>query len=188
MSTPAQLPAAKRKQRRKITAADVEAIAELIVKRRLTETEACIHLGLNPRTWFCWKSDPRHGQNNSEALARVRAAWVESRCKSIEEVGDGANGTRRDWRAQAWMLERTLPERFGQQSERAPAPLPAIQAPTVNILVNAGYSDLPTPVAVRELPPERGPKQLTDAKPDYLDLVPRKAASPIPPAEKDKAQ
>jgi hypothetical protein len=138
-STP-PTPPAKRHQRRKITAADVEAIATLITRRRLTETESCIHLGINPQTWFQWKLNPANEARNSKALSRVRAAWIESRCKSIEEVGDGAPGTRRDWRAQAWMLERTLPDRFGTQQppvQTLPAPIPPA---VVNVWMELAYA------------------------------------------------
>jgi hypothetical protein len=129
---------AKRKQRQKISTGDVNAIATLIVRRRLTETEACIHLGIHPPSWFNWKAKEQNQVKNSECLARVRAAWVESRCKSIEEVGDGAPGTRRDWRAQSWLLERTLPERFGTQPP--PPPIQPAMPSTVNVWISAAYA------------------------------------------------
>ena len=125
--------APKKQQRRKITSEDIDAIAALIVRRRLTEAEACLSLGIHPPSWYNWKLKPHNQVKNAESLSRVRAAWVESRCKSIEEVGDGAPGTRRDWRAQAWMLERTLPERFGSQPPKPEDTRPAASGVTVNV-------------------------------------------------------
>lgn len=106
---------AKHKQRRKITTEDAEAIARLIITRRLTETEACLSLGIVPKTWFDWKSRGKHEADNLECLARVRAAWIESKCASIDEMGRPEAGKKRDWRAHAWLLERFHPDRFAAQ-------------------------------------------------------------------------
>lgn len=105
----------KQKQKRKITAADVDAIAKLIVTRRLTETEACLLLEIKPDTWFTWKGVQKNASKNVEALARVRAAWIESKCASIDEMGQPEAGKKRDWRAHAWLLERFHPDRFAAQ-------------------------------------------------------------------------
>ena len=168
----------KHKQRRKITSDDVESICTLITRRRLTETEACTHLGINPQSWFKWKGKPANEAKNANALSRVRAAWIESRCKSIEEVGDGAPGTRRDWRAQAWMLERTLPERFGTQQPPAAPPQPALPASVVNMWISNGYADTPAPQGGEVLDTWSEARQLAETT---------TTAEPAPPPRTRKA-
>ena len=123
---------------RKITPADVEAIAKLIVSRRLTETESCIHLGIRPEAWFHWKQMNKHHAQNEQVITRVRAAHVDSLISSIDEMGSPEAGKKRDWRAKAWQAERMFPERFGQAQQSAPAQ--ASMPTTVNVWIEAAYA------------------------------------------------
>lgn len=132
---------AKPKQKRKITVADVDAIAKLMVTRRLTETEACLLLGVNYHTWASWKCKPHNNRLNVEAIARVRAAWIESKCASIDEMGRPEAGKKRDWRAHAWLLERFHPDRFAAQPTQ-PQQQSALSPTVINVWLDAARDRL----------------------------------------------
>lgn len=101
---------------RKITRADVEEIARLIITRRLNETDSCNLLNINPRRWFKWKDRAKHKGEFDSLLSRVRAANIDAVIQTIDEAGTPCEGKRSDWRAKAWIAERVLaPELFGQQ-------------------------------------------------------------------------
>lgn len=116
-------------KRRKLTLADVEAVAERVTKFRLNESQACYRLNINPKQWFQFKQ--RHKvQGQFEAMIdAIRAAQIENCVQVIDEHGDGVEYTALnkqgevvtltkpgDWRAKAWIAERVLsPEVFGDR-------------------------------------------------------------------------
>ncbi len=83
--------------RRKISLNDIESIADLCVKR-LTETEACKLLDINPQCWFDWKGRNSNVTKFSDALMRLKAGKINACMEGIQAAGA------RDWRA----LDRTL--------------------------------------------------------------------------------
>jgi hypothetical protein len=133
--------APEHKQRtRKLTEADLEAIASLIVDCGLTETEAAIHCGFKPQSLWDFKTKHKGASKYSEAIARLRGASLQRIVMSIKDAGtpdaDPASKKRADWRALAWIAEKiTAPDRLGQQVQ--------VGGPTTNnqILVNCGGED-----------------------------------------------
>lgn len=133
-----------KKQRIKLTLNDAHDIAELMVKFRMTETEACNHLDINPVRWFEFKVRKKVLPEFSKAQERIRAARLVSVISSIDEAGDERSydyvdkrGEVKsitkpgDWRAKAWIAERVLaPERLGQQQQP--------QAVQVNVYAQLG--------------------------------------------------
>jgi len=159
----------KRPQRVRITIGDVNAIARLIVTRRLSESEACVHLGINPPSWFNWKSKGRNMVKNAECLTRVRAAHIDALISSIDEMGSPAAGSKRDWRAKAWQAERLFNDRFGAQQQPTADTPPALNIGNVNLWLSAAYRP---PAQVVDVEPA---KQLEDPPP------PKKMPSLLPP-------
>lgn len=137
---------APKKQRIKLTLNDANDIAELMVKFRMTETEACNHLDINPVRWFEFKVRKKVLPEFSKAQERIRAARLVSVISAIDEAGNERSydyvdkrGEVKsitkpgDWRAKAWIAERILaPERLGQQQA-------AVQA-AVNVYNQLGIS------------------------------------------------
>ena len=128
-----------RRPRAKITAADLENIARLIITRRLNERECCELLNIRPRSWYAWRERHENQAEFEGLLARVRASHIDALLTSIDEMGSPAAGNKRDWRAKAWQAERVFQDRFGQNQPQAPAPQPAISSPVVNVLVQSIY-------------------------------------------------
>jgi hypothetical protein len=130
-----------RQRTRKLTEADLEAIASLIVDCGLTETEAAIHCGFKPQSLWDFKTKHKGASKYSEAIARLRGASLQRIVTSIKAAGtpdaDPASRKRADWRALAWIAEKiTAPDRLGQQ------PTPTTTTTTNNqILVNCGGED-----------------------------------------------
>jgi hypothetical protein len=109
-------------KRHKINETDVKQMADLIAKR-ITETGACLMLGINPQTWFKWKIRARHAAKFENVLTHARETKLKACIEAIDESGDskeinlpnGKTYTKNgDWRAKAWLAERVLaPERLG---------------------------------------------------------------------------
>ena len=121
---------------RKIDEETINEMAKLMSKR-ITETGACLMLGIIPQSWFNWKG--RNASKFSDALLRARETKLAACIDAIDEAGDGdaARGIKADWRAKAFIVERVLaPERYGKAGESAPP------APVVNIAVLDSLSRL----------------------------------------------
>ena len=114
------------KRRRKLTEVDIKAIADLITARKLTETEACISLDIKPEQWQVWKCRGKHGSKFESLIARARTENIKILLGRIDSASQDAeieiNGKvitkRGDWRAAAWLAEKT-DARF--QDAQAPA-------------------------------------------------------------------
>lgn len=130
---------------RKLCIQDIDPIVRLIVTRRLTETEACLNLGIDPKQWWVFKQRKKIAPEFASILDRVRGASIQACLDSIDEAGDPqAKVTRSgdvikvpgDWRAKAWIAERVLSgERFSQQVT------PTTSTTTNQILMNCGGED-----------------------------------------------
>lgn len=165
------------RERIRLGVSDVEDISELIIRYRMTETEACSHLNINAKRWFEFKTRKKIAPEFSKAQERLRAARLKNAIDSIDEAGNERSydyidkrGEVKsitkpgDWRAKAWIAERILaPERLGQQQ--------AAPTATVNVYNQLGISidDIGSKVyAARQskaIDVQASSKQLTDAKP-----------------------
>lgn len=115
--------------RRKITNRDVEEMCKLMAKR-ITETGACLMLGIRPQSWFNWKAVQRNNSKFQDYFVRIREEKLNACLEAIDEAGDKRTYVNKkgevceasgDWRAKAWMAERAYaPDRF---SDRQQAPV-----------------------------------------------------------------
>lgn len=96
-------------QRARITEVDVENMAQLAANG-LTEAEACMYLNIKYKQWADWKSKNRQASYFKECFVRVKAAKINGMIEHIRAVG-----LAKDWRALAWILERTESERFADK-------------------------------------------------------------------------
>jgi hypothetical protein len=125
-----------RKPRRRLKMADIKALASLVVKYRLNEREACLELGIAPKTWANFKLRHKTQEAFEEMINGIRAAQLrncitsidnagnDKELESVNKKGESVTITKPgDWRAKAWIAERVLsPERFGQQQAQSAAP------------------------------------------------------------------
>lgn len=97
-------------KRRKLTVKDIGDIAKLVAMR-LTETEACLRLDINPRQWFQFKQ--RKAEKFESAISRVRGAKVQACIETLESAAKAVNLKTGipEWRAADRLLER-LDDRF----------------------------------------------------------------------------
>ncbi len=123
---------------RRLTRADIKQVAELVVKYRMNETEACLECGIRPKQWFLFKHRHKFAENFEVMLNTVRAANIRNCIDAIDESGSDREFTALnkrgeevtitkpgDWRAKAWIAERVLAaDRFGDR-----------QAPATNVNV-----------------------------------------------------
>jgi hypothetical protein len=105
----------KPSQNRRITLGDVDEIAKLMIEG-LNQREACYSIGIKPDTFDKWKSLHKNSPVFTEALTRMRAAYIQGRLKHIH------NAEAKDWRAADRLLQIAAPERYGSKGEQqAPA-------------------------------------------------------------------
>ena len=123
------------KRARKLTNQDIQAIADCVATMKLTETEACLHLGIKPHQWKVWKSRGKHSATFETIIARTRANDIAGLVNKIRRAGDDQeielpNGRiankRGDWRAPAWILERVAPQ-FAPVNNANAAPAVTVQ-------------------------------------------------------------
>lgn len=95
-------------------------------------THASAAVGVDRRTLYRWLEqggkDLAEGRNTDEAKfhARVAQARAKGKVAMCQVIDDAA---KRDWRAAAWMLERTDPELFGEKIEMTRRPEARGEAP-----------------------------------------------------------
>ena len=135
-------PPAKR-QKRKITSGDVEAIATLITRRRLTETEACHSLGINAESWFHWKIKP-HNQAEERAaffaceprgLNRVASPLKRWAMEHQERAGIGG-------RKPGCWKERFQRNLLRSRTKSPPPPQPTIPLQIINTWISVARGEL----------------------------------------------
>jgi len=115
--------------RRRLKRADIEAVAKLVVKYRMNETEACLECGIAPKTWFNFKQRHKTQEQFEVMINGIRASQLRNCVDSIDDAGTtreyesvnkkGEQVTLTkfgDWRAKAWIAERVLaPERLSDR-------------------------------------------------------------------------
>jgi|ERR1035437_326702 hypothetical protein len=123
------------KIRRRLTIQDVEAIANLVATMKMTESQACLHLAIKPHQWIVWKNRAKRSALFETIIERTRANSIAGLVGKIQRAGDDQeiilpNGKiinkRGDWRAPAWLLEKTAPQ-FKPDNGQAPAPAITVQ-------------------------------------------------------------
>jgi len=122
---------------------DIQAIADLVANCKMTEREACITLDFKPEQWNSWKSKHKRSAIFDTLLARTRGLQTKELVSRIASAGldkeinlpNGKTITKTgDWRANAFILEKT-----------SPAFAPATSAPppaTVSIQIGLVHDQL----------------------------------------------
>lgn len=87
----------------------IEEIARL-KEHGLTEKAICECVGISQATLCNWKNNPKT-KNHFELIERLKKAQKEHRISLIKRIEEGSVN---DWRAAAWLLERTYPEEFAK--------------------------------------------------------------------------
>lgn len=139
-------------KRAKIRLSDIQRIADLVVSRRLTETEACCRLGIRPETWRNWKSDNKDNPEFGDALTRVKASRIQAHLANIEDAGFGRNGHRADWRASDRYLERIDPQRFNDRATQLPVETDALADSLLSKMLDRAYATKSGTVPGQSLP------------------------------------
>lgn len=173
-------------RKRRITLEDAKGVAKLVATRRLTETEACMILDINPRQWASWKTVHKNLPAFSDIVTRMRAKKIDNLISDIEQIADGDESIRLkpDWRAKQFILQVT-DKRFVMNSESsatenaAPPMLtdalrrafagPVIDIDTTNVSNDSNKDTMPIKALsapARAIPP-RKPK--ADSHPQPLD-------------------
>jgi len=103
----------------KLTPKIQEAICRLLAEGNYICT-ACAAAGVNQRTYERWmnqgQEDLREGKTDSvfavfvDATKRAEAEAIAERVARIRQAGAAGQ-----WQADAWLLERKLPDRFGRR-------------------------------------------------------------------------
>lgn len=109
---------AKRRLNPRLTEADIEAVAQLVGKRRFTQEEACAHLNIKFDTFRGWLCRNAGTPQFSHMVTRARTASLERMLSSVEEAATvGDERGRKDWRA-AWTLASRVLVDDGRFDER----------------------------------------------------------------------
>ena len=170
ISIPTDLP--DKPKRRKLTLQDTKAIATLVSRRKLNESEACHVLGILPAQWQVFKCRHKVSAIFESIIERTRGATINHAIERLEHAGEDEEITlpngkvitkRGDWRADAARLPLLDPARFGQQQAQQPASttfvlsvdtMRAIEARLVAQLASAGQTqpaiDMPAVKAIAE--------------------------------------
>jgi hypothetical protein len=117
--------------RRRFDAQMISEIARLCAKA-LTEAESCRRLGVNPKSWFSFKSRCGRESKFASLLEEFRAGRIESLIDKIEASADGKGLKQPDWRAAAHLLKISDQKRFGD------SPTVEAAAPVMNIYAILG--------------------------------------------------
>lgn len=113
----------KKPCRRKITPYDVARMAEHF-RDGCNDKEACNLEGINPLSWYNWKSKKRNQTDFDDVLSRLRADRKKGAFRRIELCADGVGMKQPDWRAAEALLRLTDPQQFDPQRQ--------------NVVVNVG--------------------------------------------------
>ena len=153
-------------KRRKLTHLDLEAVAEKVIKSKLTETEACRLLDINLSQWWVFKSRKKNTPQFESICARIRGSTIENAMQTIEDCGNGIGMKQPDWRAHAFRLQVIAPERFStQQNQGQSQQQPVISVTVITALGDAydkAIAQLKAQAEPRQIGPVTEPKQVTD--------------------------
>ena len=123
------VPPAKRVEYHRITKELCLAMVKLVGRRMLFESEACAMLGINRDSWQKWKSRHRNNEWVKQQIEKMRGEKIDKALERIEKSADGEDLKQPDWRAAAWIAEKTSPERFGSRQ------IEPVQNNTLNVQV-----------------------------------------------------
>lgn len=167
MSTPktTPTPAKPTPRRRRITLADVEQLCFLMEAHRMTHKEATALMGICYESWRNWQSKAKNSPTLSDIQSRVKASWIAGRLANIQDAESGKGGSRRDWRSSAWLLERTVGDRFSATPPPPEAPRPPVSNLTINCWLEQAHKQI-----------------AAEAAGEVVDAVEVKALPPAPPA------
>jgi hypothetical protein len=119
----------KRRYRRFVLR-DLQDVATLAAKR-MTDVQACQHLGINYFSFKSWVSKHRHEAKFAEILSHARADLLAFHIKNIEDAAVGAGvHVKADWRASKAIVDHSFPE-------LAPQVGAVDRQPIVNVLLMA---------------------------------------------------
>jgi hypothetical protein len=176
-----------------------------LVAGQLSEAEAATRLGINPATWYSFKSRCKREGKFMDARLRYDAERNERLLEGIEkagedceiQVGDKKVITKRgDWRAKAWLLGTSHPKRFSDAAARVtietgPQQPIHVHLATMLAAVRQVYAQ-PEPAQIADVPASE-PRQLQapqEAEPIAVDAVtftgPRQPVPKLPRMFKDK--
>ena len=93
---------------------------ETVLQTHPSIKTACIVNGIRPSTVHDWLNKADEGGTNAEVYStfanRIRAAIELGKLSKVQTIQKAALRTDSpDWRAAAWLLERTHPDEFGQR-------------------------------------------------------------------------
>jgi hypothetical protein len=157
-------------QRRKIDAAVLAEMAQAVA-RMLTESEAARLCGIDPKSWFQWKSRARCGQKFAALLEKCRAARIQGLIARVEKSADGVDVKYPEFRAALALLKHIDQRRFGDspaveinvptltvdESQLARLRLVYEAAQSQQLAEAAAPAALPPPARVLELEPAKQP-------------------------------
>ena len=102
-----------KKRSRRITPEDVLQVARLVARKRMTEKEACLLMGIKPENFYVWKARAKHTEKFDNVLAHETAIRIDGLFDAIEDKGQ------KDWRMYDRLLERTS-DRFCDKKNETP--------------------------------------------------------------------
>ena len=136
----------------KLTETDVEMIAEWMARNKSTETDACLGLGINLNQFRLWKYRKGNQPKFESILTRIRSIRCNSLISTIERAGTQGLGNRPpDWRALAWLGEKTIPQL--SNTPTSPLAAPNVQITVVTDALKRAYS-LPEAITDTLIPQE----------------------------------
>jgi len=126
---------------------------ERLAAKGMTQRQIAVILGIDPCTISSWKSRKGELEDKfNKALKRGEAKGVQRRLDRIEKAGKGGS-----WQADAWMLERRLPEQFGRNDRMRvsdvdgnPIAGTTVIAPTV-VFIQPKKDELSEPIEVGQI-------------------------------------
>jgi len=129
--TNAEVKTKRRKKKRgratKLDARMLRRICALLARGHTIKT-VCEAAGIGERTFYDWKgSHPHFSQETTRAIGKSKIALVEKLRLS------------KDWRAQAFLLERRWPDEFGKSAERPLQSEP--EQPSAPVILNINFRD-----------------------------------------------
>lgn len=110
----------------KLTFADLEAIARLVGEKRLSETQACLQLGISHNQWRVFKHNTKSFDKFSELVDKIRGARLSTIIDRIDDASLGIGMKQPDWRAAAWIAEKIVAHDIltpKQEMVQPPAPI-----------------------------------------------------------------
>ena len=150
---------------RRISWQDAEAIAQQVAKR-LTESEAALNIGIDPKRWFRFKQRVLDQDKYDILLTRMRAAQIKAHIENIESF------EAKDWRASDRLLQIKCPERFNDRQPQHHDHQPAINLTLImNTLEKVYAGQVMDADPVKALP---APVQATPAPAGDIARLPQK--------------